>query len=121
VREEAGGERRVKGARFTLNPALVKGFRGLVKGETYLLNLLCKGMFFGFQPKKRLAKDEKKIIAMPSVNHHDVSAKPSRCFFQTIVKTLLYHCEDFFVPFRRLKKSIMMSSGKHYSVLEKAL
>jgi hypothetical protein len=32
--EEAGGERKVKGARFTPNPAPGKGFRGLVKGET---------------------------------------------------------------------------------------
>jgi hypothetical protein len=34
-REEAGGERKVEGARFTLDLALEKGFRGLVKGETY--------------------------------------------------------------------------------------
>jgi hypothetical protein len=33
--EEAGGERKVKGARFTLNPAPGKGFRHMVKGETY--------------------------------------------------------------------------------------
>jgi hypothetical protein len=64
---------------------------------------------------------QKKIIAMSSVKHRDVSEKTSRCRYQTIGKTLLYHWEDFFVPFRRRKKSIMMSSGKHYSVLEKAL
>jgi hypothetical protein len=32
--EETGGERKVKGARFTLNPALEKGFRHMVKGES---------------------------------------------------------------------------------------
>jgi hypothetical protein len=74
-----------------------------------------------FSQKKYKVDERKKSIAMPSVNHHDVSTKPSQCFYQTIVKTLLYHHEDFFVPFRRRKKSIMMSSGKHYSVLEKAL
>jgi hypothetical protein len=29
------GERKVKGARFTLDPAWGKGFRHMVKGETY--------------------------------------------------------------------------------------
>jgi hypothetical protein len=33
--EDGDGERKVKGARFTLDPAPGKGFRGLVKGETY--------------------------------------------------------------------------------------
>ncbi|MDR1116394.1 MAG: hypothetical protein LBL33_09700 [Tannerella sp.] len=33
--EEAGGERKVNGARFTLNPASGKGFGHMVKGETY--------------------------------------------------------------------------------------
>jgi hypothetical protein len=32
---DAGGERKVEGRRFTLDPALGKGFRGLVKGGTY--------------------------------------------------------------------------------------
>jgi hypothetical protein len=35
VRGEAGGERKVKGVRFTFNPALEEGFKRLVKGETY--------------------------------------------------------------------------------------
>jgi hypothetical protein len=58
---------------------------------------------------------------MSSVNHRDVSSKPSRCPYQTIGKTLLHHHEDSFIPFRRRKKNIMMSSGKHYSGLEEAL
>jgi hypothetical protein len=35
MREEVGGERKVKGARFTLNPAPEAGFKHLVKGGTY--------------------------------------------------------------------------------------
>jgi hypothetical protein len=70
---------------------------------------------------KECAVFQKKIIAMSSVNHRNVSSKPSRCLYQTIVKTLLYHHDDSFIPFRRRKKTIMMSSGNHYSVLEKAL
>jgi hypothetical protein len=118
----------VKRARFTLLPALGEGFKRLVKGgtcfqkppeEVYISAFIL--LSASFQPKKTRLTKEKKIIAMPSGNHHDVSTKPSQCFFQTIVKTLLYHHEESFVPFRRLKKTIMMSSRKHYSVLEKAL
>jgi hypothetical protein len=33
--EAAGGDRKVKGARFTLDPASGQGFGHIVKGETY--------------------------------------------------------------------------------------
>jgi hypothetical protein len=61
-------------------------------------------------------------------NHCDVFSKTSRCFFQIITMSFPNHWEDFFISLGRLfctimkkKKNIIVSSGKHYSVLEKAL
>jgi hypothetical protein len=64
---------------------------------------------------------QKKIIAMSSVNHREVFAKPSRCRYQTIGKTFLYHREDFFSPLEDVKKNTMMFLQNHYSVLLKTL
>jgi hypothetical protein len=52
------------------------------------------------------------IIAMSSVKHHDVVGKPLGRLFYIIAKTFFYPDE---------KKITIVSSVKHYSVLEKAL
>jgi hypothetical protein len=57
---------------------------------------------------------------MSSVKHRDVFGETSRCRYQTIGKTFLYHREDFFYTFYEdVKKVFMMSSVNHYSVLKK--
>jgi hypothetical protein len=68
-----------------------------------------------FSPKKyRFGESEKKFIAMSSVKHRDVVGKSSRCLYQTIGKTFLYHREDFFYSCLKKKKI-------HYDVFGKAL
>jgi hypothetical protein len=58
---------------------------------------------------------------MSSVKHRDVVGKSSRCLYQTIGKTFLYHREDFFYTcLKKEKKIIMVSSVKHYDVFGKA-
>jgi hypothetical protein len=54
---------------------------------------------------ERVSEFQKKIIAMSSVKHRDVVGKSSRCLYQTIGKTFLYHWEDFFYTCLKTKKN----------------